>query len=163
MQIEEILKEKKRTYHLLQSRLEKAKKDLLTSQEKIINVFHLKKIRERLTFLFTMHASQICKECQGRCCDGCAVWPDDVLYYALIDFEFPEPDWEFICLRTLNWQSNGLFLSKQGCLLGENKPYHCLISLCSQFSNLSTKLRHEIEDLIDEFRREESKLLNKNY
>lgn len=94
--------------------------------------------RKWLEFFSHAELYDACHNCQGACCSKIYYTSPRIieLFYLLWqnpEFEFPNPDWQFLKAEIekptiRRWQSlyPCLFLSKNGCLLKENKSNTCL-------------------------------------
>lgn len=138
------LEEFYRNYYMLIKKAIKANKKIIESilpfnknQKELIK--KIKNTRQKLTKLFNhREIVDFCRKCHlsGKgCCEqtseNVSLKQQDVLYILAdnLDFKLPEPDIKFLT-STLNSHPVCVFLSKNGCLLKENRPITCLDHYC---------------------------------
>lgn len=115
--------------------------------------------REKLHQFFAQpRYLKLCRNCkEEKCCMndyGEHLLPGELIYFAAVGYNFPEPDWEFLEKEVFWGRPWCLFLSQDGCLLKENRRIICLRYYCptlykklkkdnqfSQFIELSQKLK----------------------
>lgn len=92
--------------------------------------------------------SKICSDCYKDCSDshnvkldsssccsgdyGTCILPQELIYFAAIGYNLPEPDWEFLEREGFWGVPFCIFCSSGGCLLKENRRLICLEYICSK-------------------------------
>lgn len=110
--------------------------------------------RDNLVQLFSQpHVRKVCRNCWRECCGGDRTRTDyfrreELLFLAVLGFKLPKLNWGFIASEFKAGGPLCLFLTKNGCVLKENRPWLCLTFACS---GLRKVLKKEDLSRLEEF------------
>lgn len=101
--------------------------------------------RETLHQFFSQSSYQkLCSNCHGdHCCMndyGQYLLSDELIYFAVIGYDLPTPDWKFLAKEAYWGRLWCLFLGTSGCLFKENRRVICLRYYCRE---LFRKIKEE--------------------
>jgi hypothetical protein len=133
---------------------------LSLEQRKIVNsvIFQIGTLKNELFLIFSKY-SEICENCPFKCCDTFELSLGDYIYYAINNFELPMPTSEWIETLLKRDIVGCFFLSKNGCILGSNKPSRCLLAMCDRLrQKLPSDIVSNINSLVQKIRDEKKRL-----
>jgi len=133
-QLEEITAKNKQAFEKFSDRNKRVVDyfgDLLKTKEVVPIYNKLFGIKMELNEFFKKNLRDVCSTCHGNCCRRYVleiIGNEDFLMWGFFNFKLPEPDWDFLAEKESAKFSFApcIFLGRNGCLLGEMKPFYCM-------------------------------------